>query len=130
MVEYEIVFLLKNTKPEIITQLTNKIDDILKVDGGEIIMSNHWGIINLAYPIKKETNADFFIRIVKTDPKNILVLKKLPKIERNVLRTLVINTQKEKKYVRSINLSNTQITPEEFQYQVKSGTKKNILKTI
>lgn len=58
------------------------------------------------------------------------MLKKLPKIERNVLRTLVINTQKEKKYVRSINLSNTQITPEEFQYQVKSGTKKNILKTI
>ena len=58
------------------------------------------------------------------------MLKKLPKIERNVLRTLVINTQKEKKYVRNINLSNTQITPKEFQYQVKSGTKKNILKTI
>lgn len=61
------------------------------------------------------------MRIVVTEPSNILNFKKLPHLKKDVLRVLVINTEKEKSYQVNTTLSKLKITADEFRYQITRG---------
>ena len=117
--KYEVVYLTKASVTD--DKLVTEVDRVLVAETGKIEASEDWGQLKLSYPIKKETEAKFFVRIVATEPSNILNFKKLPHLKKDVLRVWVINTEKEKSYQVSTTLSKLKITADEFRYQITRG---------
>lgn len=108
MRKYEIMYILN---PEAINlyELESILHQILKANGGKILEHGKWGIKNLAYPIKKKTKGYYGILIVDTISKNIDEFVRISYIEQDVLRILVINTEKEKGYIQSIVYAKTEV---------------------
>ena len=46
----------QDTSPAQIVQLTEKYTKIVEKNDGEIVQTENWGLLNLAYIIKKNTN--------------------------------------------------------------------------
>lgn len=85
---YELMFILsgklskENIKPE--------IDKIEKAIGGKIIKKDEWGTKDLAYEIKKEKTGYYIIYYVETGIDNIDEVNHLVRINKSILRLMVI----------------------------------------
>lgn len=120
MKKYEIVYILdptlKDPQPVI-----DKINLWLTNKNGKIIAKEEWGIRDLAYPILKQSKGNYFLVIVETASENILTFKKMSRINREILRTFVLNTELQKNYQQSTVLNATKLTPEEFKAQIMNS---------
>ncbi len=116
MTKYEIMYIL-NPSAEI-EILKKKIEDIITFKNGKIIETKDWGIRDLAYPINKQKKGHYSVIICETTIENIDELLHLRKIDsKRLIRLLIINTEKEKHYVQSVELSKTEITQEKIEYK-------------
>jgi len=112
MNKYEILYILNvDHEPK---NLIEKILAILKLDNGTIKEHNIWGKKDLAYCIKHQNEGYYGVLITQTNPINIKKLQKLNKINKHILRMLVINTAKEKNYIQSTILGATKVTEKTF----------------
>lgn len=83
---YELVFILKEEKEEILENLKKLIESIK----GKIVSQEKWGKKNFAYKIKKFTSGFYFLWQISTEPKNISPLKKKLDINDDILRYLLL----------------------------------------
>lgn len=117
MRKYEIMYILDN-KPGSegeanLKSFQDKLHKILEGKNGKIIEKNDWGVKNFAYPIKTKKSGYYTVLIVETDAEAINEFQRVSKIESTVIRTLVINTEKEKGYIQSTEYAKTFIPPKE-----------------
>jgi small subunit ribosomal protein S6 len=83
------------TKYEL-TLLLEKEDDVKTIKTliqsleGKISQENKWGKKNLAYPIKKQTNAYFFHWILEMPIKNVTEMRKKLNFNEQILRYLLL----------------------------------------
>ena len=75
-------------------KLTSNYVKSLKSDKAEIVHENHWGLRQLAYPIKNKTTGFYFTFEYKADPALIAKLEVDLKRDENVLRFLTIKLDK------------------------------------
>lgn len=109
---YEIPFAVL---PEIplqgIEALRARIIDTLEKHSGKIIKCEYWGVKDLAYKIKKQSKARYFILTVESDPSFPINMTKYLKLTEIVLRYAIYKLD-----VISPNISETlaelQKTPE------------------
>ncbi|WP_342252589.1 30S ribosomal protein S6 [Spiroplasma endosymbiont of Amphibalanus improvisus] len=111
---YEIMYILdqdlKDTK-----SLETKIENIIINNGGEILEKSSWGLMKFAYKINKKEKGYYFVIIAKTTSENVDEFKRISKIEQGVVRTFVLNTEKEKHYEASTKLSKTEVKNDRFE---------------
>ncbi len=88
--EYEFTFVTKLDTPDGDAQYLAGYEDILTVDGGEILRKDEWGTKRLAYPIKKNFKGRYVHYKLASLPKNIAESERLLRIDDNVLRHLVV----------------------------------------
>jgi len=102
MAKYEIMLLISNTVDEPkANQIYSDLKALLKV---EDIKEEKLGSQELAYKIKKCDHAFYYIMKFESDsPENINEFKRLTLINKNVLRHLIINIEKDYGYRASIN---------------------------
>ena len=84
----------QDTSPAQITQLTEKYSTIVKKNDGEIVQTENWGLLNLAYIIKKNTKGSYIHFKIKGSGKIIEQLEKNELLDKNLLRYMTVKVKK------------------------------------
>ena len=91
----------QDTGPAQIKQLTEKYSKIVEKNSGEIVQIEEWGLLNLAYIIKKNRKGTYIHFKVKGPGKIIEELEKNEILDKNLLRYMTVKVKKfdlESKY--------------------------------
>ena len=91
----------QDTSPAEIEQLTEKYSKIVEKNDGEIVKTEEWGLLNLAYVIKKNKKGSYIHFKIKGIGKIIDELEKNEAIDKNLLRYITVRVKKfdlEEKY--------------------------------
>jgi small subunit ribosomal protein S6 len=92
---YEVCFLLKADITEEETEKeVNFIEESIVKDGGKSVKKELWGKKHLAYPIKKKTEAVYYIFYFKASPDIMSHIKSLFKRRDNILRYLFLQKKR------------------------------------
>ena len=91
--EHTIVARQDTTESQIKT-LTEKYIKIVEKNKGDIVKTENWGLINLAYSIKKNKKGNYIHFKIKGDGNMINELEKNEKIDKNLLRYLTVKVKK------------------------------------
>ena len=83
----------QDTSPTEIKQLTEKYSKIVEKNNGEIVRTENWGLINLAYLIKKNRKGSYIHFKIKGDGNMINELEKNEAIDKKLLRYLTIKVK-------------------------------------
>ena len=84
----------QDTSPAQIKQLTEKYSKIVEKNEGEIVKTEEWGLLNLAYIIKKNRKGSYIHFKIKGSGKIINELEKNEAIDKNLLRYMTVKVKK------------------------------------
>jgi len=84
----------QDTSPAQIKQLTEKYSNIIEKNDGEIVQTEEWGLLNLAYDIKKNRKGTYIHFKIKGVGKTIDELEKNEIIDKNLLRYITVRVKK------------------------------------
>ena len=84
----------QDTSPAQIKQLTEKYSKIVEKNDGEIVQTEEWGLLNLAYDIKKNKKGTYIHFKIKGMGKIIDELEKNEIIDKNLLRYMTVRVKK------------------------------------
>lgn len=85
---YEIVYVLDSTLER--EAVDEKLDSFHAVLGGEITVVDHWGVRQLAYPIRKSKTAYYVIVQVTTSPEALPEFERLLRLDEETMRYLIV----------------------------------------
>ncbi|MYH51824.1 MAG: 30S ribosomal protein S18 [Gemmatimonadetes bacterium] len=85
---YEIVYVLDSALER--EAVDEKLDSFHSVLGGEITVVDHWGVRQLAYPIRKSKTAYYVIVQVTTDPDALPEFERLLRLDEETMRYLIV----------------------------------------
>ena len=76
--------------PSQIKQITEKYSKIIEKNKGNIVQTENWGLLNLAYIIKKNKKGNYIHFKIKGSGKIIEELEKNESLDKNLLRRGVV----------------------------------------
>ena len=83
----------QDTSPSEIKQLIDKYTKIIEKNDGEVIKNENWGLLNLAYLIKKNKKGSYIHFKIKGKGKVVEELEKNESIDKKLLRYLTIKVK-------------------------------------
>ena len=83
----------QDTSPSELKQLTEKYSKIVKKNEGEIVKTENWGLLNLAYFIKKNKKGSYIHFKIKGKGIVIKELEKNEAIDKKLLRYLTVKVK-------------------------------------
>jgi len=84
----------QDTSPSQLKQLQEKYTKIVENNEGNIVKFENWGLMNLAYLIKKNKKGNYIHFKIKANGKILSELEKNEKIDKNLLRYLTVKVKK------------------------------------
>ena len=84
----------QDTSPSELKQLTEKYSNIVEKNEGEVVKTENWGLLNLAYLIKKNKKGSFIHFKIKGKGKVVAELEKNEAIDKKLLRYLTVRVKK------------------------------------
>jgi small subunit ribosomal protein S6 len=91
MRRYETIYILRPTSSEDeVTEVIEKTNAILCTGEGQIIAVDRWGLRQLAYLIKKETQGYYVCCDHATDPANVTEMERIFRIDDAVMKYMTI----------------------------------------
>ena len=84
----------QDTSPAQVKQLAEKYSKIIEKNDGEIVQTEDWGLLNLAYAIKKNKKGIYMHFKIKGSGKIIKELEKNEIIDKNLLRYMTVRVKK------------------------------------
>jgi len=84
----------QDTSPAQIKLLTQKYLKIVEKNDGEIVQTEEWGLLNLAYIIKKNKKGSYIHFKIKGPGKIIKELEKNEVLDKNLLRYMSVKVKK------------------------------------
>ena len=84
----------QDTSPTQVKALTDKYSKIVEKNDGEIVQTEDWGLLNLAYVIKKNKKGIYVHFKIKGASKIIGELEKNEAIDKNLLRYMTVKVKK------------------------------------
>ena len=84
----------QDMSPSQLKQIEEKYSKIVVKFDGDIIKAENWGLMNLAYLIKKNKKGNYIHFKIKADGKIISELEKNEKLDKNLLRYLTVKVKK------------------------------------
>ena len=84
----------QDTTESQINQIKEKYSNIVKKFKGNIVKSEHWGLMNLSYVIKKNKKGNFIHFKIDGSGKLIKELEKSEKLDKNLIRYLTVKVNK------------------------------------
>ena len=84
----------QDTSPSEIKQITEKYSNIIEKNDGEIVKTENWGLLNLAYLIKKNKKGSYIHFKIKGKSNVINELEKNEAIDKKLLRYLTVRVKK------------------------------------
>ena len=77
-----------------IKQLTEKYSKLIEKNDGNIVQTENWGLLNLAYIIKKNKKGNYIHFKIKGNGKIIKELEKNESIDKNLLKYMTVKVKK------------------------------------
>ena len=84
----------QDTSPTQVKALADKYSKIVEKNDGEIVQTEDWGLLNLAYVIKKNKKGIYMHFKIKGANKIIEELEKNEAIDKNLLRYMTVKVKK------------------------------------
>ena len=84
----------QDTTESQLKQITAKYTKIVEKNNGDIVKTENWGLLNLAYIIKKNKKGNYIHFKIKGSGNMINELEKSEKIDKNLLRYLTVKVKK------------------------------------
>ena len=84
----------QDTSPSEIKQITEKYSNIIEKNDGEIVKTENWGLLNLAYLIKKNKKGSYIHFKIKGKGDVIGELEKNEALDKKLLRYLTVKVKK------------------------------------
>ena len=84
----------QDTSPAQVKLLAEKYSKIVEKNDGEIVQTEDWGLLNLAYIIKKNKKGIYMHFKIKASGKIIKELEKNEIIDKNLLRYMTVKVKK------------------------------------
>ena len=84
----------QDTSPALVKALADKYSKIVEKNDGEIVQTEDWGLLNLAYVIKKNKKGIYMHFKIKGASKIIEELEKNEAIDKNLLRYMTVKVKK------------------------------------
>ncbi len=112
MKKYEILIIYNNIKE--IDELKSKVEKIITHDKGVITESEDYGLRDFAYPIHKKDKGFYKLYIVECKYENIAELRRVQKINKDIVRLFIINIENEPNYVKNTKLSSIKVPEDLF----------------
>ena len=84
----------QDVSPTQLKQLTEKYAKIVEKNDGDIVKTENWGLLNLAYIIKKNKKGNYVHFKIKGSGKIIEELEKNESIDNNLLRYMTVKVKK------------------------------------
>tara|TARA_Y100001935_G_scaffold46854_1_gene38697 strand:+ start:984 stop:1346 length:363 start_codon:yes stop_codon:yes gene_type:complete len=84
----------QDVSPSEIKQITEKYSNIVTKNKGEIVQTQNWGLINLAYMIKKNKKGNYIHFKIKGPTSIISDLEKNESLDKNLLRYMTVKVKK------------------------------------
>ena len=84
----------QDTSPAQVKSLAEKYSKIIQGNNGEIVQTEDWGLLNLAYAIKKNKKGIYMHFKIKGSGKIIDELEKNEIIDKNLLRYMTVRVKK------------------------------------
>ena len=84
----------QDASPSELKQLTDKYSKIVEKNEGEVIKAENWGLLNLAYLIKKNKKGSYIHFKIKANGSVIKELEKNESIDKKLLRYLTVKVKK------------------------------------
>lgn len=93
---YEVVYILDPALDEsAATAKLEKFHDLATSDGGEVSAVDHWGIRQLAYPIKRQKSGYYVVAQFTAAPSALPEFERLLKLDDEVMRYLLVLNEGE-----------------------------------
>ena len=83
----------QDTSATQLKQITDKYLNIVAKNNGEVVQTQNWGLINLAYIINKNKKGNYVHFKIKGPGSLILDLEKNEKMDKNLLRYLTVKVK-------------------------------------
>ena len=83
----------QDTSPNELKQLTEKYQKIVEKNEGEIVKTENWGLLNLAYLIKKNKKGSYIHFKIKGKGKVVEELEKNEAIDKKLLRYFTVKVK-------------------------------------
>ena len=84
----------QDTSPSQLKQLQEKYTKLVENNKGDIVKTENWGLLNLAYIIKKNKKGNYVHFKIKGNGKVISELEKNESIDKKLLRYLTVRVKK------------------------------------
>ncbi|ASP27795.1 30S ribosomal protein S6 [Spiroplasma corruscae] len=107
--KYEIMYIIDKDVDDV-KKVEQKFNEILTANSGKILESENWGLKDFAYEIDKKKKGHYCVLIVETDSTNISEFERVSHIDKNIVRSLIINTENEKNYIQSTMYAKTDMS--------------------
>ena len=111
----------QDTSTSQLKQLTEKYSNIVTKNKGEVVQTQNWGLLNLAYMINKNKKGNYIHFKIKGPTSLISDLEKNESMDKNLLRYMTVK-------VKSFDLKTNYFSnkdKEEESTNNSSGTKRN-----
>ena len=83
----------QDTSPSELKQLTEKYSKIIEKNEGEVVKTENWGLLNLAYLIKKNKKGSYIHFKIKGKGKVVKELEKNESLDKKLLRYLTVKVK-------------------------------------
>ena len=83
----------QDTSPSQLKQITDKYLNIVEKNKGEVVQTQNWGLINLAYIISKNRKGNYIHFKIKGPSSLIVDLEKNERMDKNLLRYLTVKVK-------------------------------------
>ena len=109
----------QDTSPSQLKQITDKYLNIVEKYKGEVVQTQNWGLINLAYIINKNRKGNYIHFKIKGPSSLIVDLEKSERMDKNLLRYLTVKVKNfdldtnyfSSKEENDLNYTSKKITP-------------------
>jgi small subunit ribosomal protein S6 len=88
------IIAIQDASPAEIKQLMEKYSKIVKINEGEIIKTENWGLLNLSHVIKKNKKGSYIHFKIKGKGNMIDELEKNESIDKKLLRYMTVRVKK------------------------------------
>ncbi|MEO0271226.1 MAG: 30S ribosomal protein S6 [candidate division WOR-3 bacterium] len=99
MREYEMMFILD---PELDVEkrkeIYNKLENLIKENGGEILKVDDWGIREFAYPIRHKNSGFYSVWEFKSGPELPIFLRNQIRLIREIFRVMILRKENVKSF--------------------------------
>ena len=84
----------QDTSKTQLKQLQDKYTSIIEKNDGKILQTQNWGLLNLAYIVKKNKKGNYIHYKFQSESNVVLELEKNEKLDKNILKYLTIKYKK------------------------------------